>query len=179
MTDIIQWYKNNIPDDQGRYLSDIMKKDDDWLESTHDYIQLLFPNKEPSMFNPNAPLLTNSVIEEFNTDNVLKLKVQRSFERMMKFYKIDVDSYNDFLYNRNNCILQEGKFLLPWWVESKHNHLRLTRILNTLNAFDMKYELHYLYNILMQIHEHCWHWHEKSWFSTETLEYWQKAAGLK
>ena len=44
--------------DRGRYLHDILKWPDKRLESTHDYIQWLFPLPEVSGFNPEAPTLS-------------------------------------------------------------------------------------------------------------------------
>jgi len=44
-------------DFKNRSVREILAKDDDWLESTHDYIQWLFPLDVKSFSNRNAPVL--------------------------------------------------------------------------------------------------------------------------
>lgn len=39
MNVLVQFYRGTHPDDQGRFLVDILRQDDDWLERTHDNIQ--------------------------------------------------------------------------------------------------------------------------------------------
>jgi hypothetical protein len=38
MSDIVSFYSGTAPDNRGRYVVDILVRDDDWLEHTHDYI---------------------------------------------------------------------------------------------------------------------------------------------
>ena len=56
MTRIINFYCAIEGHDQGRMLADILNQDDRWLESVHDYIQWLFPNREPSEVGRNLRL---------------------------------------------------------------------------------------------------------------------------
>jgi hypothetical protein len=53
---IVAFYLNQRPDSQGRMIEDIWLWDSHRLEYTHDYIQWLFPLKQKSRFNPDAPL---------------------------------------------------------------------------------------------------------------------------
>lgn len=57
--DILSFYQGKSPDSEGRMLENIWSWDYQELEYTHDYIHWLFPLKESSRFNPNAPLLNN------------------------------------------------------------------------------------------------------------------------
>ena len=45
-------------DQRGRSLETYLSADVDWLEDRHDWVQWAFPNREPSVFNPEAPLWT-------------------------------------------------------------------------------------------------------------------------
>jgi hypothetical protein len=48
---LLAFYRGQAPDDAGRWLKDIWEWDDEQLETTHDFIQWLFPLPEPSRFN--------------------------------------------------------------------------------------------------------------------------------
>jgi hypothetical protein len=67
MTDspIIAFYRGAGPDHRGRFLHEIREFGVDELESTHDFIQWLFPLPERSGANPHAPLLSASDIDAF------------------------------------------------------------------------------------------------------------------
>lgn len=124
MLEIILFYEDKAPDNFGRHLNNILTQDDKWLESCHNYIQWLFPNREPSFFNSEAPILTNDIIKEFKSRPDLLFNVKRSLDRMIKFYHLDIDEKH------------------PWWVtKNNHNFLRITRILHTLKELEMQDEL--------------------------------------
>lgn len=126
MSDIVNFYNGLIKDPAGRYLIDMQCFSKQNLEEVHDYIQWMFPNKEPSRFNPNAPLLTDDDIEVFRRSPNLLQKVSYSLDVMMIFYKI----YPGLEYRKPGEI--------PAWVTpNNHNFMRITRILNCLAAFKM------------------------------------------
>jgi len=62
---LVMFYLGSHPDHRGWLLSEILDQDDLWLEATHDFIQWLFPNREPSRVNAHAPILTSGVIAAF------------------------------------------------------------------------------------------------------------------
>lgn len=62
---VLEFYDGTGRDHMGRRLDDILNKDDDWLESSHDYIQWLFPLYVASRYNPHAPLLTDEIRAAF------------------------------------------------------------------------------------------------------------------
>jgi hypothetical protein len=109
--DLIAFYSGSAPDDRGRYRSDILAWNDDQLEAVHDYIQWLFPLREPSPVNPSAPRLTDAIVEEFRLRDDLQANLRESFERMERFYKAPARH---------------------WLTPNNHNHLRITRILKCL-----------------------------------------------
>ena len=85
MSRLLDFYRGQATDSEGRWLRDIWTWDDDELESVHDFIQWLFPLPEPSRFNPDAPLLTEADITAFRGDEQLRANLRRSFERVLTF----------------------------------------------------------------------------------------------
>lgn len=57
-TPLIDFYRGEATDHQGRYIDAIWALSPFWLEHTHDYIQWLFPIPEVGRFNGFAPPLT-------------------------------------------------------------------------------------------------------------------------
>ena len=105
------------PDNQGRYLKDILSWSDEKLESTHDYIQWLFPTIEKSTFNDTAPTLDDQLIEMWKNSPTLKNILLMSAEKYYEFLK------------RNQHI---------WVNEFNHNHMRITRMLKSLSTLGMR-----------------------------------------
>src|SRR5947207_9705729 len=85
MSRLIDFYRGQTTDTEGRFLKDIWAWSDDDLEEVHDFIQWLFPLPEPSRFNPDAPLLSPDDIQAFRTDELLQAKLRKSFERILTF----------------------------------------------------------------------------------------------
>jgi hypothetical protein len=85
------------------------------LEIRHDVIQWVFPLKEPSLFNPDAPLLDDETIKAIKESKECQEAIYQSGKRFYKFYYID--QYDD----------------MPHWLsERNHNFLRITRIIKSL-----------------------------------------------
>lgn len=91
---------------------------DEHLESSHDYIQWMFPLPEPSRAVPWSPVLTGSDIDTFRTDPVILDRVRVSLARMMLFYARTVG----------------------WKRPGDHNHLRITRIIRSLTVVGLRDE---------------------------------------
>ena len=97
-------------DFKNRSVREILAKDDDWLESTHDYIQWLFPLDVKSFANRNAPALMIDDILRISESELAQKHIQASVKRMKEFWVT-----NDHWIRRYN-----------------HNHLRLTRVIKSL-----------------------------------------------
>jgi len=150
MSSISDFYLQKTPDHAGRYLVDIWAHSDEWLEKTHDYIQWMFPNREPSPVNPKAPVLTDEIVEEFKFNHYLIEMVRTSLNRMIRFLEMDEKN--------------------PWWTtKNNHNYLRCTRILNTLKEFGMVKELDDFYARLTTIAK------DNEAINSLTLSYWEDA----
>jgi hypothetical protein len=129
---IIAFYSGGR-DAGGRTLEEILAWDDERLEAVHDYIQWLFPTRQPSGVNPLAPLVTAGTVRAFAGDEVLRTRLRHALDRMLRFYglsrhgaRIDIDATR--FPARASIWLRPGN----------HNHLRLTRIMDSLSALGLR-----------------------------------------
>ena len=122
-------------DHRGRTLDEILAWPDDRLESVHDYIQWTFPTRQPSAVNPFAPLVTDSTVRAFARDPRLAERLGGTFDRMLLFYGLQWDANRRIVDEPGRFASRSGVWLHP----GNHNHLRLTRIMEslaTLGLFD-------------------------------------------
>src|SRR5205823_15955 len=125
---IVDFFRGTAPDYQGRRLDDILAWDDDHLESIHDYIQVLFPLYEPSMFNFRAPLLDEATVAAFRADEGARANLARAFERMLRFYGLRHDAASGKVLRADNFAQKAENWISPF----NHNYRRVTRILGSL-----------------------------------------------
>lgn len=132
MDPIIDFYSGGR-DAAGRTLSEILSWSDERLEAVHDYIQWLFPTREPSGVNPLAPLVTDATAAAFAADAVLRDRLRLALDRMLVFYglrrkgpRIEIDPSGFPLRSR------------VWLRPGNHNHLRLTRLLHSLAVLGLR-----------------------------------------
>ena len=128
--DMVAFYRGEAPDYKGRTLEALWGWDDGRLEDVHDYIQVLFPLKEPSLFNSRAPLLDDASVAAFRADERVRANLLRSFERMLRFYGFRRDAATGEVVEAENFADRAREWLTP----GDHNHLRITRILKCLSA---------------------------------------------
>ena len=132
---LLSFYDGTGTDSEGRTLAEILAWSDKRLESCHDYIQWLFPNDRRSAVNPDAPLVTALLQEQFARRAILQENLLQSLRRMLAFYGL-------------KCIANEnGVRILPstewevrkdnWLTSHNHNHLRITRILISLRLLGL------------------------------------------
>lgn len=107
---IYGFFAGHITDHAGRTIKDYCGMPHESLELTHDYIQWAFPTRQPSQCQAaNAPLLSDEAVALIKDDKKAMENYYAMFARMMSFY---VDSKH-------------------WLVEHDHNHLRITRIIES------------------------------------------------
>lgn len=135
MSKITEFYAGTGTDHAGRTLADIMAFDDVELERVHDFIQWMFPLREASRFNPNAPILTQQDVDEFLSSAKLQDNLLASLRKMCAFYGLSLDrNENDTGWDMT--LVADGK---PWWASPHdHNLLRLTRILTSTRVLGLK-----------------------------------------
>jgi hypothetical protein len=133
----LKFYKGLIrskPD--GVYIDQYHKtwaQDMDRLEAGHDYIQWLFPVREPGM-NQDAQELQLHEAEGIQKDNQAIQRFVRSYEMMLHFYGMKLVSYETGGVTRANNWREQFANLN----HSEHNFLRITRILKSLGEMGLE-----------------------------------------
>ncbi|CAJ2509582.1 Uu.00g146080.m01.CDS01 [Anthostomella pinea] len=131
------------PDGAGRTLEQILAWADHRLEIQHDYIQVLFPLPEGSVFNYTAPVIDEETFLYFRQHGGLKANVRRALTRMLAFYGFSIDCEQPA--GEKGKVTIEGKegctanFVL-WVRRMDHNHLRITRIIRSLRVLGLEEE---------------------------------------
>jgi len=134
---LLSFYLNEGTDHKGRTLDAILAQGDSWLESTHDYVQWLFPLGSHSGYNPDAPTLDTLTIRSFAGSSLLQANQRRAFTRMMLFYGFSVDEDTDgnvieaVYVDRSTNFIPRSRL---WLTNGNHNYKRLTRILSSLSV---------------------------------------------
>ena len=137
-------------DTEGRTLEDLWSWSDDRLEGVHDYIQWMFPTVQPSGVNPFAPLVTRQTIQAFATNPPLLDRLRQSLDRMLSFYglrRVSSSSASDRIeINPARFAERAANWLQP----GNHNHLRLTRIMDSLTTLGLRQEARALQRCLLE-----------------------------
>ncbi len=107
MSPVHAFLRGDGPDGRGRKLADVLAFDDAALEAHHDYIQWLFPLREPSRAVPGSPVISDADAVAIRADSQAQDGFAAGLSRMMRFY-----SETDH-----------------WLVAFDHNHLRISRII--------------------------------------------------
>ena len=107
---IVGFLEGKTPDHRGRMLAVIMQQTDHQAETTHDYIQWLFPLDEPSRSVMGAPVLNELDIEDIRQSELVQLNLIKSARWFLGFLE------------RND----------HWITKYDHNHLRITRVIKSL-----------------------------------------------
>jgi hypothetical protein len=108
--EIVGFLEGKTPDRRGRILAMLLQQTDHQAETTHDYIQWLFPLDEPSRSVNGAPVLTELEIEEIRDSSLAQANLARSAGWFLGFLE------------RNN----------HWITKYNHNQLRITRVIKSL-----------------------------------------------
>ena len=166
---IVAFYLSQRPDSSGRMIEDIWSWDYQKLEYTHDYIQWLFPLKEKSRFNLNAPVLNDEVIRSFTMNEQLRMRLSKSLKVMLGFYGLQSKEHElaDIEITKADQY-QERK--LDWIEQKNHNYLRITRILTSLSILGLEKYAQAFFKCLSEIYNE-----ESKNIGSETYAYWKSA----
>lgn len=160
------------PDARNRSLATILSWPDSRLESSHDYIQTVFPLPEESMFS-FAPIVTPEIRSAFLAQPELRASLRRALERMLKFYGLEVSDEAE-TGKETTCIITRGANFKTasrnWVTRFDHNHLRLTRILRSLRVLGLGDEAAALHGFLSMDEEVI------GAVSPRSQMYWRRAA---
>eukprot|EP00919_Chromeraceae_sp_WS-2016_P072518 GHVR01171469.1.p1 GENE.GHVR01171469.1~~GHVR01171469.1.p1 ORF type:complete len:407 (-),score=85.45 GHVR01171469.1:144-1364(-) len=131
MTEIDQnfeFYKNGFRNQHKVTLEDILKFDNNAVETTHSFIQWLFPLQLKGA--ADSHLLTPDEADRMRNDKVVLQNVLRSYKFMLKFYGFElIDESGEDGQLRLTADYEE-RFLN--FVTHAHNALRITRIIKSL-----------------------------------------------
>lgn len=162
---LVQFYRGEIPNNEGSFITDIMAYSYYQLEADHAYIQYILPLRERSMFNVEAPILTDDEIILFCSDPELTLKTYSTALKMLDFFGMYLHG-TDVGWQEPDP--QHGHKDPKWWLRDfNHNFLRMTRMLTSLRYFGYDEISLSTYNCLLE---------SGVYFSKESHEYWTDAA---
>jgi len=143
MSRLVDFYRGEATDIEGRLLSTMWSWKDNELELTHDFIQWMFPLPEPSRFNADGPLLTAEDIAAFKGDKLLQANLRKSYERFLTFLGLSSA--------KNGRVVAGARFAarsFQVWMVPNHNWLRITRIIRSLRLLGLQGESLALYTWL-------------------------------
>lgn len=167
----------NAPDEEGRTLSSILAWPDSKLESSHDYIQQIFPLPEQSTFNPSAPLISAQVFSTFRERADLRGRLRQSFIRILAFYGLEQRTSDTDSGTTEDVVLEIvkapnfNKASRNWVTVFDHNHLRITRIIRCLRVLGLEQEAEAFFHALESVYQSC-----GGSISKRSLIFWTRAA---
>lgn len=168
---IVSFYAGG-KDQKGRTLDEILAWSDSALELTHDYIQWLFPTAAPSAVNPSAPLVRPSTSAAFAQRPELRERLRQALDRMLTFYGLQRSTAAD---GAVTIAPDQQRFRLradEWLHAGSHNHLRLTRIMQSLASLGLPDDARALQRCLL---EDIYDGPGSLRVSRETYEFWVAA----
>lgn len=167
MTQLTEFYQGLSTDNCGRKITDIHKFNHEDLEYTHDYIQWLFPLLELSLYNSNAPILTDEDVLEFINNKEIKGNLLISFYIMLDFYGFQINK--ELFITRSFTFAERSKV---WLTPENHNFLRITRILHSLTILGCGPHAISFYECLANVYREF-----PDTVSRKTIEFWAAAIG--
>ena len=110
MVDIVSFLEGKTPNHRGYTHAMLLEQTDQQAETTHDYIQWLFPLDRPSQSVNTSPVLTKSDVQEIRQNQLIGINLEKSKTWFLGF-------------------LERNKH---WITKYDHNHLRITRAIISL-----------------------------------------------
>jgi hypothetical protein len=166
---LLRFYRDEGPDDRGRFIHDIWTWDGDRLERTHDYIQWLFPLTEPSGANQAAPLLDAGTIAAFAGEVRLREHLGRSLALMLGFYGYRMARAGEEL--TVEATPDQSVRQAVWLTPFNHNFLRITRILRSATLLGLGGEARAFHSALA----HLYHGSARAVIGARTYDFWTAA----
>lgn len=164
---LIAFYAGTGTDHRGRTFNGILSFSNTELETCHDYLQWLFPLCDPSPYSPDAPTVTEEVLQAFRTNEVLQQRMHQAFLCIMDFYGLVVRQSPQGI----EVLHPEDVHSLHWFTANNHNFRRLARIMASLKLLGLECQAASLWQCLQQLALK-----NSSMISTATLTHWRFAA---
>jgi hypothetical protein len=127
---LLAFYSGSGRDEGGRTLRDVRSMSEEQLESSHDYVQWLFPLLERSRAVPSAPVMDQNGAAAFRANPALRRELRESLFRMLRFYGLEArEGTDEWQIERGPAFRERSRV---WLSPGNHNFLRLTRIMKSL-----------------------------------------------
>jgi hypothetical protein len=110
--DILDFQNGARNHPSGFTFEEMLSQDDNWWESTHDFIQWMFPNNEPSKAQPETPYLADL-----------------SYYQLLNHQLIAAASYRFFEFLKDNKDFRAGY--------PTHNDLRVTQMIKCVSLIQV------------------------------------------
>jgi hypothetical protein len=164
MSRLSEFYRGTGLDTEGRTLAQMWAFSDEEMEDYHDFIQWLFPLREASRFNPDAPLLSDADVAAFRADPTLRAQLLRSLDRFLDFLGLE---------RREDRVGPGPSFAgrSEVWTVPNHNWLRITRVLHSLRLLGLEAQGRALCACLDDLNARG-----QARITPATLAYWKDAA---
>ena len=133
MSRLIEFYRGEAEDHEGRKLQDYWAFSDDDIEMTHNFISWMFPLRKRSLFSYEAPTVDDDDTAAFGAEYQIRKNLITSLDRFLAFLGLErvegqVVKGADF----------EDKKVI--WAGPDHNWLRIERVLQCLRLFSFEQE---------------------------------------
>lgn len=146
---IYNFFAGTGTDHAERTIQDYLEMSNETLELLHDYIQWAFPTRQPSQCQEaNAPLLSDEAVELVQNDPKALGNYYSMWIRITRFY-------------------METKH---WLVDHDHNHLRITRIIESSAEFFDVRTAEMFVNIILNLNR-C----AGSQINVKSIDFWLRA----
>jgi hypothetical protein len=168
--DLVAFYAGAGCDARGRTLEDVWALGPGELESSHDYIQWLFPLMEPSRAQPQSPVLTADAAEAVRRSPAMRERLIQSARVMARFYGFAISEAGGTWTVAPSEAFEQRKRV--WVTPYDHNYLRQTRILKSLTLLGLEPLARAWLECLTMVYRA-----NAEVVGHETFEYWRAAVG--
>jgi hypothetical protein len=124
---VLDFFSGLATDTKGRTIENILQFSENDIENNHDFIQWIFPTKEVSCYNRNAPTISDDFKNMFANSAISRCNFCKSCKIFLNFIGFE-------------CIIKENcreinikSNSTMFYDRPQHNLLRITRVLNSLN----------------------------------------------
>jgi hypothetical protein len=157
---IVHYYCGKGTDGRGRTLAETQSLNASQMEYYHDFIQWMFPIRQRSAYNPDAPTLTDEDVAAFHADPELRANLRQSFLVFLRFLGLELDESTGVVRASADHLGRRAVFAMP-----NHNWLRITRVLHCLKTLGLDAECQGFFNYLQTLD-----------IPGESFRYWSDAA---
>ncbi len=165
MSPILRFYSGEGGDNVGRTLAEIQGLDVVRMEYYHDFIQWMFPLRQPSGYQPGSPVLTDSDVKAFHDRPDLRASLRASFVAFLAFLELAFDAEQNHVRATDRFAARQDVFATP-----NHNWLRITRVLLSLKTLGLDEECQAFFAFLDDLYV------ERVGITDLTFGYWRDAA---